>query len=102
MSSSSHSVSTSTIATNEEDSDADILYSTEWDESSEDEGEEEVSVAHGSSVCENKCSYLLFSSALFHTACTHSFSQQKKEGPPNPPRSKTYYIAHEILTTERT
>ena len=74
---SSTTQSSSTISVYEEDSDPDIMYSTDWDTSSgeeeEEEDEEEEEEEGERAVIDHK-----------------------------PVRTKTFYIAQEILTTERT
>ena len=73
---SSTTQSSSTISYLDYDSDPDIMYSTEWESSSgeEDEEDEEEEGEEGEGrVIQHK-----------------------------PARSKTFYIAQEILTTERT
>ena len=74
-----HSVNTqssSSVSVYEDDSDADIMYSTEWESSSGEEDEEE-----------------------------EEYEEEGEEGrviQHKPARTKTFYIAQEILTTERT
>lgn len=73
---SSTTQSSSSVSVYEEDSDADIMYSTDWESSSGEEDEEE--------------------------------EEEEEEGEEGrvidhkPARTKTFYIAQEILTTERT
>ena len=73
---SSTTQSSSSVSVYEDDSDADIMYSTDWESSSGEEDEEEYEEeeeGEGGRVIEHR-----------------------------PARTKTFYIAQEILTTERT